>query len=120
MEKNPLRDCGSSPNCVSSTASDPARRVDPLPVSVPAARLMAELENILRSLPRTTIVERRPDYLRAEARTLLGFVDDVEFFLDASKNLLHMRSASRVGYWDLGVNRKRLEMIRSELRRRLG
>ncbi len=83
-------------------------------------RFMAELERILRSLPRTTIVERRPDYLRAEARTLLGFVDDVEFFLDPSRNLLHMRSASRVGYWDLGVNRKRLEKIRSELRRRVG
>jgi len=119
MTHNPLRDCGSSPNCVSSTASNPARRIDPLPVTVPAARLMAELEKILRAMPRTTIAERRPDYLRAEVRSLLGFVDDVEFFVDSSRNLLHMRSASRTGYWDLGVNRKRLETIRAQLQRLL-
>ncbi|MEJ5364971.1 MAG: DUF1499 domain-containing protein [Desulfosoma sp.] len=120
MTQNPIRDCGSSPNCVSSTASDPARRIDPMPVTVPPARLMAELEKILTAMPRTTIVERRSDFLRAEVRSLLGFVDDVEFFVDPSHNLLHMRSASRTGYWDLGVNRRRLETVRSQLRRRLG
>jgi len=46
-------------------------------------------------------------------------VDDVEFFVDSSRNLLHMRSASRTGYWDLGVNRKRLETIRAQLQRLL-
>jgi len=80
---------------------------------------MAELEKILRAMPRTTIAERRPDYLRAEVRSLLGFVDDVEFFVDSSRNLLHMRSASRTGYWDLGVNRKRLETIRAQFQRLL-
>ena len=46
---------------------------------------------------------------------LWGFIDDVEFRLDASKQLFHVRSASRIGYSDLGTNRKRIEMIRARL-----
>ena len=46
--------------------------------------------------------------------TRLGFVDDVQFLLDERARVIHVRSASRVGYWDLGVNRKRMEAIRRE------
>jgi uncharacterized protein (DUF1499 family) len=52
--------------------------------------------------------------LKAESRTLLGFVDDVQFSPDRENRVVHMRSASRVGYRDLGVNRRRLEKMRSQ------
>jgi uncharacterized protein (DUF1499 family) len=44
----------------------------------------------------------------------MGFVDDVEFFLDEGANVIHVRSASRLGQSDLGVNRKRVETIRAK------
>jgi uncharacterized protein (DUF1499 family) len=69
-------------------------------------------------MKRTTLVRETPDYLHVEFRTLLGFVDDVEFYLDESQNVIHLRSASRIGYWDLGVNRKRMESIRMGLGRK--
>jgi uncharacterized protein (DUF1499 family) len=52
------------------------------------------------------------DLVRAEFRSRLGFVDDVEFRIDEAAGRIHVRSASRKGYWDLGVNRRRVETIR--------
>jgi uncharacterized protein (DUF1499 family) len=67
-------------------------------------------------MPRTRIVQREPGYLRAECRSaLMGFVDDLELELRASEQLIAVRSASRLGWSDMGVNRRRVE----ELRRRL-
>jgi uncharacterized protein (DUF1499 family) len=61
-------------------------------------------------MPRSRLVSSRDGYLHAEFRSrLLGFVDDVEFSIDEAEQLIHFRSASRVGYSDLGVNRKRME-----------
>ena len=66
----------------------------------------------MRSLPRATIVGSSGIVIRAEFRSLLGFVDDVEFRIDGAAGVIHVRSASRKGYWDLGVNRCRVETIR--------
>jgi uncharacterized protein (DUF1499 family) len=64
-------------------------------------------------MTRMKIVEEKDDYLHAEARSLIfRFVDDVEFYLPAPEKVIHVRSASRVGYSDMGVNRKRVEEIR--------
>jgi len=68
-------------------------------------------------MKRSRIITASPDYLHAEFRTFLGFVDDVEFYIDGEQHLIHMRSASRLGYWDFGVNRRRLEAIRVEFDR---
>ena len=63
--------------------------------------------------PRTTVVESSETYLRAEARTLVfGFVDDIEFLLDSDHGLIQLRSASRLGQGDLGVNRTRIDDLR--------
>jgi uncharacterized protein (DUF1499 family) len=79
----------------------------------PAAEAMARLTAILRSLPRTTIVAAEGGYLHAEVRSaVFRFVDDVEFLADDAANIIHVRSASRVGSADLGVNRRRVERIR--------
>jgi uncharacterized protein (DUF1499 family) len=71
-------------------------------------------------LPRTKVVSSGADYLKAEARSaVFRFVDDVEFRLDAETGLIHVRSASRVGYSDLGANRKRVEALRERFNQQL-
>jgi uncharacterized protein (DUF1499 family) len=108
-----LAPCKRSPNCVSSQA-DPADRehyIAPLAF----AGAIAELRRAIEALPRVTVVHEAPEYLYAEFRTrLLRYVDDVEFLKAGS--LVHVRSASRLGRRDFGVNRRRVEAIRALLR----
>lgn len=106
--------CPSSPNCVSSDATDPAHHVVPLAVSAPEAWQAARVA--IAALPRTEIVTETSDYLHAECRSaVFGFVDDVELQLRPAQGIIAVRSASRIGYSDLGVNRRRVEAIRSAL-----
>lgn len=75
---------------------------------------MARLLEIIQTLPRTRIIKHDGNYLHAEFQTKwLKFTDDVELLLDRDNMTVHLRSASRVGYSDLGANRKRLEMIKN-------
>ena len=107
-----LAPCPNKPNCVSSQASDKAHHVSPLSANGGAGAAMQKLKTIVQGIPRTTVIESRPDYLYAEFATqLMGFVDDVEFYHDGQS--IHVRSASRLGYSDMGVNRKRVETIRA-------
>jgi len=63
-------------------------------------------------MPNTTIINTDSDYIYAEFRTpLLNLIDDVEFYFDSENGLIHFRSASRLGYSDLGVNRERMNVI---------
>ncbi|WP_041393431.1 DUF1499 domain-containing protein [Pleurocapsa sp. PCC 7327] len=106
-----LAPCPGSPNCVNSQSQDPKSKIDPLP---PVA--IADLRKVIESMERTTIIEQTDNYLYAEFKSkLMGFVDDVEFYLDSNENVIHVRSASRLGQSDLGVNRKRVEEIRAKL-----
>jgi uncharacterized protein (DUF1499 family) len=103
-----LAPCKRSPNCVSSQAdpSDREHYVAPIRGSIAAAR------DAIASMPRTTIVEDRGNYLYAEFRTrLLRYVDDVELYFDGQR--LEVRSCSRLGRRDFGVNRKRVEALRA-------
>jgi uncharacterized protein (DUF1499 family) len=108
-----LVSCKRTPNCVSSQA-DPADRehyIAPLPF----AGSIAELRRAIEALPRVTVIREEADYLYAEFRTrLLRYVDDVEFLKVGRE--LHVRSASRLGRRDFGVNRRRVEEIRRLLR----
>ena len=109
----PLPPCPASPNCVCSEDPDPGHRVEPLSFSGPAAEAMARLRTVIRALPRARIVSDHADSLQVEFRTpLLRFVDDVEFRLHPGAQVIQVRSASRIGYSDLGVNRRRVEQIR--------
>jgi uncharacterized protein (DUF1499 family) len=102
-----LAPCRRTPNCVCSQAdpSDREHYIAPLKVSIEQVRRAVE------ALPRTRIVVARPNYLYAEFRSrLLGFVDDVEFFFDGTA--VQVRSASRLGRRDFGVNRARIEELR--------
>ena len=108
-----LAPCPGSPNCVSSLATDNGHHIEPLAYSMSASEALTRLKQILLDEPRTAIVKEEGGYVHAEARSLLfRFVDDVEFLLDTDKAVIHVRSASRTGYSDLGVNRRRVERIR--------
>jgi uncharacterized protein (DUF1499 family) len=118
MEPSRISGCPSSPNCVSSLATDEDHRVKPAPFDGTPEAAWERLKRVIGSEPRLRVVEERQDqwYLRAEATSLIfRFVDDVEFQLDPERKVLHLRSASRVGHWDLGVNRRRIERLRAVL-----
>jgi len=106
----------SSPNAVSSQAAGGYHRIAPLTYESGQSQAMETIKAIVGSTPNTRIVETRPDYLYAEyASALLGFVDDVEFYFSPGAHIIHVRSASRLGHSDFGVNRKRIEAIRARL-----
>ena len=106
----------SSPNCVSSQApaSDKEHYIEPLRYGGSGAEAIAKLKTIVTALERTEIITENPNYLYAEFTTkLMGFVDDVEFYADDASQTLQVRSASRLGKSDLGLNRQRIEEIRA-------
>ena len=105
-----LTTCPGTPNCVNSQGTDTQSKIEPLPdVSI------AQIKKVVEGMERTTIIEETDNYLYAEFKSkLMGYVDDVEFYRDAG--VVQVRSASRLGKSDLGVNRKRVEEIRSKLK----
>lgn len=111
-----LAPCPDKPNCVSTQADDPRHAMSPIPWEGSADRAIEALQRVVQGQPRATIVTTGDNYLHAEFRSLLfRFPDDVEFFVDEQQGLIHFRSASRVGYSDMGVNRQRMEKICDEL-----
>jgi uncharacterized protein (DUF1499 family) len=108
-----LTECPGSPNCVSSQAEDAGHRIAPLEFGGDPGSAFARLKKVLSRRNDTTILEERPGYLRVEFHTIL-FVDDGEFLLEQRQPLIHLRSASRLGYSDLGKNRRRMEEIRRQ------
>jgi uncharacterized protein (DUF1499 family) len=106
--------CPASPNCVSTQAEDAGHRMKPIPFTGSAGDAMQHVKDLLSKMPRTKIVTVADHYLHVEFRSsFFRFVDDVEFLIDPEGQLIHFRSASRVGYSDLGVNRRRMEQIRN-------
>lgn len=112
-----------TPNSVSSQArlwSDHPQRdyaeIAPLSLRGDGVETIARLQALVRSEPGASIVESRPDYLSAQFTTrLMKFVDDVEFWFDPTAGAIQVRSASRVGRNDFGVNRQRIERLRARL-----
>ncbi len=112
----PLADCPASPNCVCTQASRHSQRMEPLRHLVTAEEALLCIEEMLESQPRVTVHERSEGYLHATFTSKwCRFVDDVEFAIDNERKLLHFRSASRLGYSDLGVNRKRMVQLQEQL-----
>ena len=91
-------------------------RIAALPASGGASAAMARVRAVVERLPGATVVEQRDDYLYAQFETpALRFVDDVEFWYDPAAQAIAVRSASRIGRKDFGVNRARVEAIRGQL-----
>ena len=102
--------CPESPNCVSSYESSEEHSIAALDGN------LSQIQQILVAMDGANIVKQSSNYLYAEfTSSLMGYVDDVEFLYDAANNMTQVRSASRVGYSDMGANRSRIEAIRTQL-----
>ena len=109
-----LQPCPGTPNCVNSEfASDSEHYIEPLIYSADdAAQVLPRLKTIVRDMGGSIQVEKA-DYLAATfTSSIFGFVDDLELRVDTGQNMIHLRSASRVGRGDLGANRKRVQRIK--------
>ena len=114
MSERTLSPCPSSPNCVSTQATDEGHTITPFRYKKPRAEAKEALKAAIATMPRTKLVEEDESYLHYEfISLLLRFVDDVEFLFDDDTKTVHFRSASRTGYSDLGVNRQRMEQMRA-------
>jgi uncharacterized protein (DUF1499 family) len=113
-----LTPCPKTPNCVSSQAHDTQHFIEPINFAGTQQQAHDRLLQIIASEKRTRIITDQQDYIHVEfTSALFRFVDDVEFYFPETKageTVIHTRSASRVGSSDLGVNRKRIERIRSK------
>lgn len=111
-----LARCPSSPNCVSSADEGDSHFIAPINIDGEPDAAWQTLQDILDEDRSYEITASGDHYIRAEATTrILRFTDDVEFLLDREAGQIALRSASRVGYSDLGKNRKRMESIRSAM-----
>lgn len=111
-----LRPCPNRPNCVSSQAPiGSSQRVEPLKFrqGVAAEIEFTRLKKIVSEQPRAKLITDGQEYVHAEfSSRLLGFVDDVEVVLNRVDHCAEVRSASRLGYSDMNVNRNRIETLR--------
>ena len=106
-----LPSCPAKPNCVSSQAAD-SHHIEPFKVTEDGRIAFEKFRELLVGRSDTTLLSSDDTTIRVEFKTLLGFVDDGLFVLDSASGLIHIRSAARLGYWDLGKNRSRMEEIR--------
>ncbi|HEX5092543.1 MAG TPA: DUF1499 domain-containing protein [Burkholderiales bacterium] len=116
-----LASCGRRLNCVCSQGDpgDAQRHVAPIAFRGSPAQAMAAARRAVESTPRARVISEAPTYLYAEFRSRwLGFVDDLEFTFDERAGVLNVRSASRLGRRDFGVNRQRVEDLRARIEAR--
>lgn len=115
-----LNDCPNSPNCVSSHAQDSGHAIQAITFAGSPDEAKARILNVINSMKRTNIVTQEDDYIHVEFTSMLfRFVDDVEFYFpqgESNQTLIQVRSASRTGHSDFGVNRKRIEAFREQLK----
>ena len=109
VQNGKLAPCPSTPNCINSQAADIAHQIQPI-----AASSLVKIKAAIVQIADASIISETENYLYAEFTSpLMGFVDDVEFYLDVAADVVHVRSASRLGESDLGANRQRVAKIRS-------
>lgn len=109
-----LRQCPSSPNCVLSEGADAEHAIEPLPYRQDRASSERALETALLSVSNTRINTRSGDHWHALSTSrLFRFIDDIEVRFDDQRGQIHLRSASRVGYSDMGANAKRMDALRA-------
>jgi len=110
--------CPRAPNCVCSQSRDRRHAIEPIAFEQSPAAAMRRLHAVIEALSGVTVVTVSRRYLHAEVRSrVFGFVDDLEFYCDRRARVIHVRSAARLGYFDLGVNRRRVEAVRKAFAR---
>jgi uncharacterized protein (DUF1499 family) len=98
--------CPTSPNCVLSDADDSAHLIAAFALEMPAGDAWPARREPVQIFFRTKTIAETSDYLHAKCATaIFGFVDDLELHLRVAEGVIAVRSASRLGYSDLGVNR---------------
>ncbi|MGB2688791.1 MAG: DUF1499 domain-containing protein, partial [Desulfobacterales bacterium] len=118
-ESSGLLDCPDTPNCVSSLAKNPKYRVEPFKLKKDPKTSWDIVQEMVGSLLRTKVVSANNNDIHAECRSMIfRFVDDLTLNLTPSNGIIHIRSASRTGYSDLGVNRRRVENLRKKLQQK--
>jgi uncharacterized protein (DUF1499 family) len=111
-----LTPCHDKPNCVSSFAEDTDHHADAFAIVGTSLAAWQGLQSILEAESNVEIVTKRDDYLHAVyTSTLMRYRDDVEFLMREREGVIALRSASRVGHSDMGVNRDRIETLRKQL-----
>lgn len=116
----PFQSCPDSPNCVSSLSKDASHFIEPLRYSNSPADARQNLIDILENTRRARLVTTEKNFIHAESRSFIfRFVDDIEFFLPSEESIIHVKSASRSGYYDFGANRRRVERIRAAFQNRV-
>ena len=119
IENGQLQQCPETPNCVNSQTKDEKHFIEPILITAAPLEAKSYILKILNEFNQSKIIVVVDNYVRAEfVSKIFRFVDDVEFYFPETKSrelVIHVRSASRVGYSDFGVNRKRIEQIRSKL-----
>lgn len=107
--------CPETANCVSSQSVDSTHNIKPLTYNSSSQEAFANLKAAIATFDRAKIIKETNNYIYAEfTLPIVRFVDDVEFVLDENAKLINVRSASRLGESDLGVNRQRVETIRTK------
>ena len=115
-----LAACPDSPNCVCTLGTSEEHAIAPYRYQKTLDEAKAVLKQVFSERSRTRLVQEEAGYLHYEVRSFLfRFVDDVEILFDDASKTIHFRSASRVGYSDFGVNRRRMEEVRSLLEGKL-
>ena len=113
LDHGHLSACPSSPNCVVSENGDADHTVEPIAYKGDRATAKETLLKVLSVVPRTEVIDNTNNYIHTESTSrLFKFVDDAEFYFPEGENIIQVKSASRVGESDLGVNRRRIEQIR--------
>ncbi|MDG2048940.1 MAG: DUF1499 domain-containing protein [Myxococcota bacterium] len=111
-----LRPCPPSPNCVCSESEDPLHAIAPIQTVGTPEVAFQKAEEVIRGWNRCTVIRFDPDFLHAECKSaIFRFVDDLELALRPDQREIAVRSASRVGHSDFGVNRRRVERLREAL-----
>tara|TARA_Y100001934_G_C12085225_1_gene646671 strand:- start:267 stop:743 length:477 start_codon:yes stop_codon:yes gene_type:complete len=113
LEYNLLKPCPKSPNCVFSLSKNPQNSIHPIRFNGSLISAKEKLKKVIKKFSNAKFVIEAPLYWHIEFTSRWWeFIDDMQIIFDESESQIHLRSASRVGYWDLGVNRRRVEKIR--------
>ena len=109
MSDPQLKPCPESPNCVSTQTQQQSKQMDPIPFALDIKEIVKIIKSVVEGLPNTRLEKESDHYLHYTFKSkIFRFIDDVEFLIDAEQKFIHFRSASRTGYSDMGVNKKRM------------
>jgi uncharacterized protein (DUF1499 family) len=117
IDSSGLRGCHKSPNCVSSEAKDEQHAIESFRLKRDFDVSWSLFHDEIESMPRWIIVTATDNYIHVECKSrIFRFIDDLELYFNSSNGIISIRSASRIGYSDFGANRRRVELLRRELR----